>query len=159
MGYTGHALQTDHIGTDDEAHTKGGAQVGQRRQLIFFKILAEVMVIGQRQDGGIIRQESRDQTERSGTGQVIQGTQQGREQMVENTDNAKLCQQCRKRTGQNTDGHQIEAGVDQQVEGCVHHGVEHIDHAHGDGKKREEGNKADRENQWLTPWVGLFVHR
>ena len=46
-----------HEGYHPEAHAEGGAEVGERDELVLLEVAGEVVVLGQRDDGGVVAQE------------------------------------------------------------------------------------------------------
>ena len=86
---------------DEQTHTEGRAEVGERDKLIFLEITAEALVLRQRDDGRIVRQEGH-----YGYKQAAYGARD------------------------DADAHEIKHGVEQKVVGGLHYGVKHIGHAH-----------------------------
>ena len=131
---------THHEDNDDEAHAEGGAKVGQGDVLVLLEVGGEALVLGEGDDGGVVAQEGEDGTERGHAGEVEQGLHEGPEGLLEEIDDAELDEESADGSGDDTDGHEEEAGVQQQVMGGVHDGIEHVGSAHLDGEAAEEGN-------------------
>ena len=119
-----------HKNNDNQAHTKGCTEVGKRDILVFLEVRAESFVLRQRNDCGIIRQESHDRSQRSHARQIKQRPHQRTENHFQQVDNAELYEQLTDSTRQNADTHQVEHRIEQQVMCRVHDGVEHVSHAH-----------------------------
>lgn len=64
-------------------YVKKQVEVRQRRELVGFEIAAEVLVVGQREDGRVVREKGRDHAERSGAGHAEDRTHQRLEQTVQ----------------------------------------------------------------------------
>ena len=50
---------------DEQSHAEGGAEIGERNELVFLEVAAETLVLRQRDDGGIVRQECHHGSEQS----------------------------------------------------------------------------------------------
>ena len=131
---------THHEDDDDEAHAEGGAEVGQGDVLVLLEVGGEALVLGEGDDGGVVAQEGENGTERGHAGEVEQGLHEGPEGLLEEIDDAELDEESADGSSDDTDGHEEEAGVQQQVMGGVHDGIEHVGSAHLDGEAAEEGN-------------------
>ena len=138
-----------HKGNDNQAHTEGGAEVGQRHQLVFLEVACKVVVLGQRDDGGVVAEEGHHGSQCSHTGQVEEGFHQRPQYVLHQAHNAKFGQQFRDGAHQHADGHNVEHRLEQQVVGRLHKGVEHIGQRHPVCQEAEEAKEADEEYQSL----------
>ena len=138
------AALPDHIGDQDQSHTEGGAQITQSGDLIRFKVCHKLFVFGQRQNRGVIRDESGEDPQRSGAGQPVQPAHQRRDQLVEKGDHTELRQQGGKGAGDHRNGHDEKDRIQKQVVGGVHDGVEHLADTHHRTKIDKQRNY--REN-------------
>ena len=129
-----------HEDDDDEAHAEGGAEVGQRDILVLLEVGGEALVLGEGDDGGVVAQEGEHGTERGHAGEVEQGLHQGAQGLLEEIDDAELDKEAADGSGDDTHGHEEEAGVQQQVVGGVHDGVEHVGSAHLEGEAAEDAD-------------------
>ena len=115
---------------DEQPHTEGRAEVGERDKLIFLEITAEALVLRQRDDGRIVRQEGHYGSERCHSGQIEKRTHERAEQLLEQAHHAELYKQAADGARDDADAHEIKHGVEQKVVGGLHYGVKHIGHAH-----------------------------
>ena len=143
---------THHEDDDDQSHTEGGAEVGQRDELEFLEVGGKALVLGKGDNGGVIAQEGEHRTQRCHTGEVEQGLHQGTEGLLEQLNDAKLDKEAPDSARDDTDGHQEEAGVQQQVMGSVHDSVEHVGSAHLDGEtaKEQDNNRQTNDSTELV---------
>ena len=144
--FTNGRAQTDHKGGDDQAHAEGSADVAQSRQLVFLEETAEIVVLSQSQNGGVVGQVGGENTHSAGTGQAVQRLDQGGHQLVQQEDNTEFGPQGGNRTGQNGNGHDVEDRIDQQIMGSIHHGVEHIGGTHFRAQQDEEAEEDHNKN-------------
>ena len=131
---------SDHENNDDESHSEGRSEVRERNELVFLEIAGEMLVFRERDDGGVVREERQHGTQRGHARQVEQRFHQRTQQLLEQINHAKFHENLADGTREHADGHQVEAGVEQQVVGRVHHGVEHRRCAHFPAQKREQAN-------------------
>ena len=149
--------QTGHEGQHHKAHAEGGAEVGEGDELVFLKVLREVLVLRQRDDGGVVGKEGHNGAQGGDTGQVVEGFHQRAQDVLQQAHHAKLYQQLANGPHEHTDGHDVEHGLEQQMVGCLHEGVEHVGQGHAVGKDPEEPNKKDQEDDGLdAAFAGEF---
>ena len=129
-----------HENDDDESHTEGSAEVGQRNELIFLEVAGEMLVFRKCDDGGIVGKKRQHGAQRGHTGQIEQRAHQRAEQLLQQVDHAKLYEHLADGTRQHADGHQIETRVQQQVVGRMHHGVEHRGCTHFPSQQGEQAH-------------------
>ena len=146
--------QTGHEGNHHETHAKSGTEVGQRHQLVFLEVAVEVLVVSQGDDGGVVAQEGHDGTQGGHTRQVVEGLHQGTEQIFQQTHHAKLGEQLADGSHKNADGHDVEHGLQQQVVGSLHEGVQHVGQGHLVGKETEESKEHNQEEESLHASFG-----
>ena len=115
---------------DEQSHAEGGAEIGERNELVFLEVAAETLVLRQRDDGGIVRQECHHGSERGHSGQVEQRAHERAEQLLEQADDTELDEEAAYGARDDADAHKVEHGVEQQVVGGFHNSVEHVGHAH-----------------------------
>ena len=134
----------NHEDDDDEPHAEGGAEVGEGDVLILAEVGGEAAVLGQGDDGGVVGQEGHDGAERGHAGETEEGAHEGAEECLEEIDNAELDEEFAEGAGDDADGHQVETGVEEEVEGGVHDGVEHRGSAHA---QADEGEHASDDGE------------
>ena len=120
----------NHGDDDHEAHTEGGTEVGEGNELVFLEIGREVTVLGQGDDGRVVAQESHDAAQGCHAGQVIQGFHEGTQHAFQQFYHTEFRHQFGQGAREDGDAHEVEYGIQQQVVGRVHHGLEHIAAAH-----------------------------
>ena len=140
---------THHKSGDDQTHTKRGTDVAQCRQLIFFEVTSEAVVIGQSQDRRVIGEISSKDTDDAGARKTVNRFHQRRQDLVHDRNHTELGEEGCDCACQNGDRHNVEAGVDQQVKCCIHHSIEHVDNAHLAADPAEEGDKQTDEDKAL----------
>ena len=126
------------------------------------------MVVGQGEDGGVIRQKSGDDAQRGGAGQAVDRPHQRLQHAVGQRNEAELAQQRRDRAHQHADRGEIEHRVDQQAVGRVHHRVDGVAKPHFHREKGKNAEKNDGKHKGLhaerffidgSGRLFLFVHR
>ena len=128
-----------HKDDDNQSHTEGRAKVGEGDELVLLEVGGEALILGEGDDSRVVAQEGEHGAKRSHTGQVEQGLHERAQDLLEQVHHAKLDEETADGTGDDADGHQEEAGVEQEVVGGVHDGVEHVGGSHGDGQASEQG--------------------
>ena len=134
----------DHRDDNHEAHAERRSEVGQGNELVFLEIGSEVTVLGQGDDGRIVRQERHHGAQGRYAGKAVQRFHQGPEETLQQRDHAEFRHQFREGAGQYGDAHQVEDGVQKQVMGGVHDGLQHIAAAHAGTQQAE---CADDQNE------------
>ena len=122
--------QARHEGNHHQPHAEGRTEVGERHQLVFLEVLREILVFRQRDDGGVVAQESHHRTQRRHARQVEQRLHQRTQQVLQQSHHAELREQLAYRAHQHADGHDVEHRLHQQVIGRLHEGVEHVRQRH-----------------------------
>ena len=135
---------THHKDDDEQAHTEGCAEVRQRDELVLAEEACELLVVSQRDDGGVVAEEGEHSAEGGCAGQVEEGLHQRAEDFLKERHHAELAENLAQRSRDDADGHKEEASIDEQVEGRLHDGVHHIGHAHNMAEVAED-EKDDNE--------------
>ena len=156
--FAGGGLDTDHEGGDDQTHAESGAQIGEGGELILLEIAAELAVVGEGKNGGVVGEVSSDDTQRGRAGQTEQGLHQGRDQLVDEVNHTELAEQCGNSAGQNRNSHNIEHGIHQKCVGSVHHGAEHVGSAHFAADQTEDAKEDNQKDDGLQRALGLCRH-
>ncbi len=138
-----------HEGQHHEAHAKGSAEIGEGDELVLLEILGEVLVVSQGDDGGIVGEESHDCAQSRHTGQIVKGFHEGTQDVLHESHNTELDKQFADTTHQDADGHDVEDGLEQELVGCLHKGVEHVGQRHVVGEYPEEAYKQYQEQDGL----------
>ena len=131
---------THHEDDDDQAHTEGRAEVGQRDELVFLEMGSDAFILRKCDDSGVVAQEGEHGTERSHTGQIEQRLHQGPQRLLQQVNDTELNEQTSNSTSDDADGHEEKTGVEQEVMGGVHDGIEHVGCTHLDGQAGEQGD-------------------
>ena len=131
---------THHEDDDNQAHTEGCTEVGQRYELVFLEVGSKAFILRKGDDGGVVAQEGEHGTERCHTGQVEQRFHQGPQGLFQQFHDTELNEQTSDSTGDDADGHEEETGVEQEVMGGVHDGIEHVGGTHLDSQSGEQGD-------------------
>ena len=142
-------FDADHKGGDNQTHAESSTQVGQSGELIFLEVAAELTIISEGENRGVIGQVGGDDAERSSTGQTEQGLHQRRNELVDQIDDTELTEQGGDSTGQNSDCHDIENRIHQKCIGGVHHGAEHIGGTHLASDQTENAEEYDQKDNWF----------
>ena len=146
--------QTRHEGYHHQAHAEGGAEVGERDELVFLEVAGEVVVLGQRDDGGVVGEEGHHGAQSRHAGQVVERLHQRPQDILHQAHHAELGEQLADGTHQHTDGHDVEHRLEQQVIGRLHEGVEHVRQCHAVGQEAEEGEEAHQKDEGLQTAAG-----
>jgi len=127
---TGDLAVADHGNNNDEAHAEGRTEVGQGDELVFLEEGGEATVLGQGDDGRVIREESHYGTQGGNAREVIQGFHHGTQEALQQGNHAELRHELGQRTRKHCNAHKVENRIEQQVVGRVHHGPDHVAAAH-----------------------------
>ena len=133
-----HVALSHHEDDHDEAHTEGRTEVGQGDVLELLEVATEVGVLCQRDDGGVVAEEGQDGAQRGHTRKVENRLHERAQDLLDEVHYAKLHKHLTQRAREHTDGHEVEASVEQKVVCGVHHGVEHGGSTHSVSDVTEE---------------------
>ena len=99
---------TDHKRDDDQAHPEAGPDVGERGNLILFKIPLKRRVVCQRQYCWIIREKAGEDTDNGGPRQIVNRLDQRGQNAIQERCYAELIEKLRDRTSYDGDRHNFE---------------------------------------------------
>ena len=139
-----------------KAHTKGGAEVGERNQLIFAKVAAEADILAKADDCRVVAHEGHHRTKGCHTGQIVERSHERTQQFLEYGNHAKLHKQAAKCAGEYGDSHKIEHRLQKQMVARVHHCVEHIGCAHHISHISKDNSKKYYQSHWLDNFSAHF---
>ena len=137
--------ETRHKGEHHETHAEGCAEVGERHQLVFLKILGKVFVFGKGDNDRVVRKEGENGTQSGHTREVVEGFHERAQDVFEQSHDTEFDKQFADCPHKHTDGHDVEDRFEQQVIGCLHESVEHVGKGHAIGKKPEEAYEEYKE--------------
>ena len=151
-----------HEDDNDHTHAESRTEVGEADELIFLEVGAELAILCQRDDGGIVTKEGEDASECRHARQVVKGLHQGPEDTLEHIHDMELHEQTAQGSAQYRDTHNIEYGLEQEVIGGLHNRIEHIGQTHDMPYIAEYGEEENDEAEGfeeMTPERQFLVLR
>lgn len=143
-----------HKHNHQEAHAKGRAEVGERYELVFAEEARKLLIVGQGDDGGVVAEEGKHGAERGSAGQIEEGLHERAQYFLKERHHSELAKYLAQCASDHADGHQEEAGIDQEVIGGLHDSVHHIGHAHAIAEVAED--EAYDNKAWYA--LEVFFH-
>ncbi len=143
-----------HEGDDDESHAEGGAEVGERDELVFLEVAGKVVVFGQGDDGGVVGEEGHHGSQGCHAGQVVEGFHEWAEDVLHQAHDTELGEELGDGPHENADGHDVEHSLEQQLIGGLHEGVEHVGKGHLIGQEAKESKEEHEEDERLEAAAG-----
>ena len=145
----GQVAVANHGNHDHEPHAKGSSKVGEGNELVLLEIGAEGFVLGQGDDGRIVRQEGHHGTQRRHAGKIVERLHERAQEALQERHHAKLRHQLGQRAREYGNAHQVEHGIEQEVVRRVHDGFEHVAAPHAPPQQGEYRNKDGQKNECL----------
>ena len=148
-----------HEDDDNESHTEGRAEVGERDELVLLEIAAELAVLRERDDGGVVAEECEHRSQRCHSGEIEERCHDGTEDALYHVHHAKLHENLSQGSGDDADTHEVQDGVEQQIVGGSHDGVQHVGKTHATGEIAEEDNDDKEAGDAPEDVVSGVFHR
>ena len=151
----------NHEDDNQQTHAEGCAKVCERDELELLEVRAKALILSQRDNRGVVRQEGHDSTQRCHARKVEQRLHQGAQDALQEAHNTKLHEDTAKSTSDNADGHEVEDGIEQQVVCRLHNGIKHIRKTHDRAYRAEDAdnnNKAEDTNEVLADALLFILH-
>lgn len=119
-----------HEDDDEQPHGIAACEVDEADVLVALEVSGELRVLCYGDDGGLVAEERHQRACRGDARQAVERAQDGLEHALQQVDYAEDAADAAQGCRQHAHGHEVEDGVEQEVVGRPHDGVEHVGEAH-----------------------------
>ena len=133
-----------HEDDDEQSHGETACEVDEADVLVALEVTRELRVLRHGDDGRLVAEERHQSTGRRDARQPVERAKDRLEDALQEVHHAEDAEDAAQSGRQHAHGHEVEDGVEQQVVGCAHDGVEHVGEAH---HRRQVAEEDDDDRQ------------